>query len=249
MAKKTVIITGSGIGIGRATALAFGRAGYAVFVTDILEAEGKRVAAEICEAGGEAFFRELDVSRTDQVDAVIAEIERDYVSVDTIVANAGIARHVPLARMSDADWDLVLDIDLKAVMRIARAAAPKMRERKTGSVIAVSSVSGTSYGWAEHAHYSAAKAGLLGLVRGLAAELGPDGVRVNGVAPGYIRTAMSLSEVGEANLQAQIPYIPMRRFGEPEDVADVIVFLASPAARFITGQTIVVDGGRTIQQP
>ena len=108
-----------------------------------------------------------------------------------------------------------------------------------------------TYGWAEHVHYSAAKAGILGLVRGLAAELGPEGIRVNGVAPGFIRTAQSLSEehsMGEAGLQAAAPSIPLRRIGHPDDVADVITFLASDASRYITGQTILVDGGLTIQQ-
>ncbi len=158
---------------------------------------------------------------------------------------------VPLAEMTDAKWDLTHEIDLKGVLRLARAAAPRMRERRSGAIVAVSSISGIAYGWAEHVHYSAAKAGILGLVRGLAAELGPDGIRVNGVAPGFIRTAQSLSEehsMGEAKLAAQVPAVPLRRIGQPDDVADVILFLASNGARYITGQTILVDGGLTIQQ-
>jgi 3-oxoacyl-[acyl-carrier protein] reductase len=158
---------------------------------------------------------------------------------------------VPLGELSDAKWDFTLDIDLKGAFRLARAAAARMRERRKGAIIAVSSISGITYGWGEHVHYSAAKAGILGLVRGLAAELGADGIRVNGVAPGFIRTAQSLSEehsMGAAKLEAQIPAVPLRRIGEPEDVADVITFLASEGARYITGQTILVDGGLTIQQ-
>jgi 3-oxoacyl-[acyl-carrier protein] reductase len=126
-----------------------------------------------------------------------------------------------------------------------------MRQRKKGVIIAVSSISGITYGWGEHVHYSAAKAGILGLIRGLAAELGPDGIRVSGVAPGFIRTAQSLSEehsMGQAKLEAQASSIPLQRIGEPEDVADVILFLASDSARYITGQTILVDGGLTIRQ-
>lgn len=251
MTKRTVIISGAGIGIGRATALAFARANCRVYVTDVLEKEGGAVVDEIRAAGGEAEFRRLDVTSTEQADAIVAEIDAKHGGVDVVVANAGIAHRVPLAQMTDAKWDITHEIDLKGVLRLARAAAPRMRERGAGSIIAVSSISGIAYGWAEHVHYSAAKAGILGLVRGLAAELGPDGVRVNGVAPGFIRTAQSLSEehsMGEAKLQAQAPAIPLRRIGQPDEVADVIAFLASDAARYITGQTIIVDGGLTIQQ-
>ncbi len=251
MAKKTVIISGAGIGIGHATALAFAADGYRVSVTDILEEEGKSVVEEIRASGGEAVFRRLDVTRSEQADAIVAEIDKNHGGVDVVVANAGIAHRVPLAEMTDAKWDLTHEIDLKGVLRLARAAAPRMRERRSGAIVAVSSISGIAYGWAEHVHYSAAKAGILGLVRGLAAELGPDGIRVNGVAPGFIRTAQSLSEehsMGEAKLAAQVPAVPLRRIGQPDDVADVILFLASNGARYITGQTILVDGGLTIQQ-
>ncbi len=251
MAKKTVIISGAGIGIGHATALAFAADGYRVYVTDILEEEGNRVVEEIRAGGGEAVFRRLDVTRSEQADAIVAEIDKNHGGVDVVVANAGIAHRVPLAEMTDAKWDLTHEIDLKGVLRLARAAAPRMRERRSGAIVAVSSISGIAYGWAEHVHYSAAKAGILGLVRGLAAELGPDGIRVNGVAPGFIRTAQSLSEehsMGEAKLAAQVPAVPLRRIGQPDDVADVILFLASNGARYITGQTILVDGGLTIQQ-
>lgn len=251
MAKKTVIISGAGIGIGHATALAFAGDGYRVYVTDILEEEGNRVVEEIRAGGGEAVFRRLDVTRSEQADAIVAEIDKNHGGVDVVVANAGIAHRVPLAEMTDAKWDLTHEIDLKGVLRLARAAAPRMRERRSGAIVAVSSISGVAYGWAEHVHYSAAKAGILGLVRGLAAELGPDGIRVNGVAPGFIRTAQSLSEehsMGEAKLAAQVPAVPLRRIGQPDDVADVILFLASNGARYITGQTILVDGGLTIQQ-
>jgi 3-oxoacyl-[acyl-carrier protein] reductase len=148
--------------------------------------------------------------------------------------------------MTDAKWDRTMDVDLKGVFRVVRAALPGMRTRGVGSVIALSSIMGVSYGWDEHVHYSAAKAGVVGLVRGLAVELAKSGIRVNGVAPGYIRTAQALSKehsLGPEGLEAAAAFIPMGRVGEPEDVADVIVFLASNAARYITGQTLVVDGG------
>lgn len=131
-------------------------------------------------------------------------------------------------------------------MRVVRAAAPGMRKAGSGSVVALSSIMGVAYGWDEHVHYSAAKSGVVGLVRGLAVELARAGVRVNGIAPGYVRTAQALSEehsLGPAGLEKAADFIPLGRVGEPEDIADVIVFLASPAARYMTGQTVVVDGG------
>ncbi len=243
---KTVLITGAGIGIGRATAKAFGRLGAHVLVTDVLPREGEAVAAEIIADGGRASFHALDVRSTEAVAAVFAHAEAELGGVDTVIANAGIAHRVPLAEMTDALWDHTLDIDLKGVMRVFREAVPGMRARRAGRLVALSSIMGTSYGWDEHVHYSTAKAGVIGLVRAMAVELASQGIRVNGVAPGYIRTAQLLSEehsLGAAGAEAAPAFIPMGRLGEPEDIADVILFLASDAARYVTGQVIVVDGG------
>jgi 3-oxoacyl-[acyl-carrier protein] reductase len=132
------------------------------------------------------------------------------------------------------------------MIRVIRAAALRMREAGRGSVICLSSIMGVAYGWDEHVHYSAAKAGVVGLVRGLAVELARSGVRVNGVAPGYVRTAQALSEehsLGPAGLEKAAEFIPMGRVGEADDIADVIVFLASDAARYLTGHVVTVDGG------
>ena len=241
-----VLITGAGIGIGRSSAVAFARAGYRVILTDVLEREGRKAAEEIVAAGDQAEFHHLDVRDSARTDALVALVEETYGGIDVVLANAGIAHKVPLAELTDEKWSHTLDIDLGGVFRIARAAAPGMRRRGSGSVIALSSIMGVAYGWDEHVHYSAAKSGVVGLVRGLAVELAKDGIRVNGIAPGYIRTAQALSEensLGEAGLEAAAKFIPLGRTGEPEDVADVAVFLASDAARYITGQVIVVDGG------
>jgi 3-oxoacyl-[acyl-carrier protein] reductase len=239
------LITGAGIGIGRATALTFARMGSHVVVTDVLEDAGKSVVAEIMAAGGSAEFMALDVRSTEGADAVVAAVEARHGKIDTIVANAGIAHRVPLPQLTDAKWDHTFDIDLKGIYRIVRPALPGMKARKSGSVIALSSIMGIAYGWDEHVHYSAAKAGVVGLVRGLAVELARDGIRVNGVAPGYIRTAQLLSKEHSVGPDADKcgEYIPMGRIGEPEDIADVIHFLASNGARYMTGQVVVVDGG------
>lgn len=243
---RIVLITGAGIGIGRATAKTFAAMGDHVVVTDVLVKEGESVVAEIKAAGGSAEFHKLDVRSTEAANALVAEIESAHGHIDVIVANAGIAHKAPLDTLDDDKWDLTFDIDLKGIFRVVRAAAPKMRERKSGAIVALSSIMGVAYGWDEHVHYSAAKSGVVGLVRGLAVELAKDGIRVNGMAPGYIRTAQLLSEensLGEKGAQEAAAFIPMGRIGVPEDIADVIAFLASDSARYMTGQTLVVDGG------
>ena len=242
----SVLITGGGIGIGRATAFAFADAGYHVTVTDVLDKEGEEVAAQIRANGGAAGFQHLDVTDSANADAVVAAAEAQFGALDVVVANAGIAHRVPLAQMSDDKWDHTFDVDLKGIMRVARAAVPAMRTRGSGAIVALSSIMGVAYGWDEHVHYSAAKAGVVGLVRGLAVELARDGIRVNGIAPGYIRTAQALSEehsLGPVGLEKAAEFIPVGRVGGPDDIADVAVFLASHAARYMTGQTVVVDGG------
>lgn len=243
--KDVVLITGGGIGIGRATAKTFGKAGHHVVVTDVLEKEGNAVAGEITAAGGSAEFIRLDVRSTAEADAVVAAIERKHGAIGTIVANAGIAHKVPLPQLTDEKWDFTFDIDLKGIFRVVRPTLPAMKAAKKGAIVAVSSIMGVAYGWDEHVHYSAAKSGVIGLVRGLAVELARDGIRVNGIAPGYIRTAQLLSKEHSVGPDADKcgEYIPMGRIGEPEDIADVIQFLASNAARYMTGQTVVVDGG------
>lgn len=249
MSKPGVMITGAGIGIGEATALAFGRAGYHVHVTDVLDAEGRATAAAIAEAGGSAGFRHVDVTDSANVDEAVAAAEAETGALAAVVANAGIAHKVPLPEMSDEKWDHTLDVDLKGVFRLLRAAAPAMRRAGRGAMVAVSSVMGTSYGWHDHVQYNAAKAGVVGLVRGLACDLGGAGIRVNGVAPGFIKTAQALStvhSVGLAGLEAAAGYIPLGRYGEARDIASVILFLCSDDARYVSGQTIIVDGGLTV---
>jgi 3-oxoacyl-[acyl-carrier protein] reductase len=241
----TVLITGGGIGIGRATAVSFAKAGYRVIVTDIL-AEGEAVAAAIVADGGQAEFHRLDVTSTPQADALVARLESQYGALDCIVANAGIAHRVPLDQLTDAKWDHTFDIDLKGMLRVIRPAVPAMRAAGRGSIICLSSIMGVAYGWDQHVHYSSAKAGVVGLVRGLAVELAKAGIRVNGIAPGYIRTAQLLSEehsLGPVGAEAAGSFIPMGRIGEPGEIADVALFLASNAARYMTGQVVTVDGG------
>lgn len=242
---SVVLITGAAIGIGRATAIAFAAAGHHVIVTDILEPAGNAVVAEIRAAGGTAEFHLLDVRSTVATNAVVAAVEARHGAIGVVVANAGIAHKVPLPELTDEKWDHTFDIDLKGIFRVVRAALPGMKAAGGGAVVCVSSIMGVAYGWDQHVQYSSAKAGVVGLVRGLAVELARDGIRVNGIAPGYIRTAQLLSKEHSLGPEADSAgaFIPMGRIGEPEDIADVILFLGSNAARYMTGQVVVVDGG------
>lgn len=246
MAQPTTLISGAGIGIGKAMASAFAKAGYRVIVTDVLETEGQASVAALKESGAEAEFRPMDVTNTQQVTDVIGGVENTYGPVDTLICNAGIAKKIPLETMTDDEWGLTQDVNVTGMMRMIRAAAPAMRKARSGNIICLASVVGTAYGWNEHIPYSAAKAAVSGLVKGAAIELSSDQIRVNGIAPGFIRTAQTLDpvhSVGPEGLEATAPAIPLGRIGDPSDIADVAVFLASHSARYVTGQTITVDGG------
>lgn len=244
MDKRVVIVTGAGIGIGKSVAERFAGQGDHVVVTDVLEAEGKAVTEAITAAGGSAEFHSLNVRDTAAADALVGDVIDRFGRIDVIVANAGIAHRVPMSEMTDEKWDETFDVDLKGMLRVIRPALPAMD--KGASIICLSSIMGVAYGWDEHVHYSSAKAGVVGLVRGLAVEVAKRGIRVNGIAPGYIRTAQLLSEknsLGPNAAEIASPYIPMGRLGEPEEIASVIGFLASADASYLTGQVVTVDGG------
>ncbi|WP_206338506.1 SDR family NAD(P)-dependent oxidoreductase [Antarcticimicrobium sediminis] len=246
MDKRTVLITGAAIGIGRAAAQCFAANGDHVIVTDVLEDEGEAVVAEIQAAGGSAEFHTLDVRSTEAADALVADLNLRFGGIDVIVANAGIALRVPMSEMTDEKWHQTIDVDLYGMMRVIRPALPAMKPG--ASIICLSSIMGTAYGWNEHVQYSTAKSGVVGLVRGLAVEYADKGIRVNGVAPGYIRTAQLLNpghSLGPDAADIASPYIPMRRLGDPAEIASVIKFLASSDASYLTGQVVTVDGGLT----
>ena len=249
MAEQVALVTGAGIGLGRATALALGDAGYHVVVTDVLDAEGEAVAAEIAGAGGSAEFQHLNVTDTDAANTVVGDVVARCGAIDALVLNAGIARTLPLSTLSDAAWDETMEVNLKGMMRVFRAAVPAMQAANKGAVVCISSIVGAVLGWSEHIPYVASKGGVLGLVRSAALEFAGHGIRVNGIAPGVIRSAQTLDPVnslGEDGLAAFAETVPLGRVGNPEDIADVAVFLLSDKARYLTGQVIPVDGGTTI---
>ena len=246
---RAALVSGAGIGIGAATAKILGRDGYHVVVSDILPGEGEAVAAEIRAAGGSAEFVLLDVGDTAACAAVIAAIEARFGAPSALVANAGIAPRAAYPVLTDEKWDEVLNVNLKGQLRLMRAAAPAMAARQQGAMVCISSIAGAVVGWDDHWHYSAAKAGITGMVKAAACALAKDNVRVNAVAPGFIRTAQILSEensLGPVGLVAAEATVPMGRAGHASEIGEVIAFLLSDKASYLTGQTIVVDGGLTV---
>ena len=249
MTQRIAIVTGSGIGLGRATAMALAEEGYHVVVTDILDQEGTQLVMDIRARSFSAEFHYLDVTDSDAVKSVVGSVFDKFGVIDALVLNAGIARTLPLSSLEDAQWDETMDVNLKGMMRVFRAALPGLRQANKPSVVCISSIVGAVLGWSEHIPYVASKGGVMGLVRSAALEFAGDGIRVNGIAPGVIRSAQTLDPVnslGEEGLAAFAETVPLGRVGNPEDIADVAVFLLSDKARYLTGQILPVDGGTTI---
>jgi 3-oxoacyl-[acyl-carrier protein] reductase len=245
---RVALVTGAASGIGAATARVLAGAGADVvcgwYPPDPHDIEPTRAAVEA--VGRRCMVVEVDVSDTASVDAMIERAVAELGRLDVVVANAAIAREVPSAELDDERWGRLLDVDLSGVFRCFRAAMPHMIEAGWGRLLATSSIAGAFQGWDSHAHYTTAKAGLVGLVRTLAVELGPHGITANAIAPGVIETPQSLDPVnslGPDGVREFAARVPVRRNGQPEDIAHTFLFLASQEASFLTGQVLLVDGG------
>lgn len=240
---KTVVITGAGSGIGRACALLIGSRGadLALLDIDVVAAEG--VAAAVVEAGGRARAYAVDVSDVDAVDRTFAAVVADLGGLQVLVNNAGLALPmVPLADLDVSSWRRVMSVNLDGLFYCLRAALRTMREAGGGSVVNMSSVLG-SVGRHHSAAYTASKHAVVGLTRGAAIDHGPDGVRVNAVGPGFIRTPLLESRHTEQGLEALAAGWPLRRVGRPEEIAQMVAWLASDASSYVTGAYLPVDGG------
>jgi 3-oxoacyl-[acyl-carrier protein] reductase len=248
---RVALITGAASGIGAATARIYAEAGadlaLAWYPPDGHDIEPVRKAAEA--AGRKVVVREVDVTKTEDVDALVAQAVSELGGMHIVVANAGIARKVELEDLDDTAWNQVIDVDLNGAWRAFRAALPHMRSAGYGRLIATSSVAGTVSAWPQHSHYAAAKGGLVGLIKSLAVEFAADGITANAVAPGVIRTPQALDPVnslGPDGVEAVIAKVPAGRVGNPEDIGYVYQFLASAEASYVNGQLIVVDGARSL---
>lgn len=238
---QVALVTGATRGIGRSIALGLGAAGATVVGTGTTEAGAAAISKALAEANIRGRGAVLNVTDSTAVDRLLGEVEKEFGAITILVNNAGITRDNLLLRMKDDEWDAVMDTNLKSVFRLSRAVVRGMMKARAGRIINITSVVGAS-GNAGQVNYSAAKAGIAGLTRSLAREIGSRGITVNCVAPGFIDTDMTQA-LPEAARTALLGQIPLGRLGQPEDIAATVVFLASPGAAYITGATIHVNGG------
>lgn len=238
---KNAVVTGGAAGIGRAIARTLAAEGAGVAICDLDYENAEKTAEEIRSAGSTAHAYKTDVSDWDNVSEVAKKVLHEFGDVHILVNNAGITRDNLIIRMSDAEWNDVLNVNLKGVFNVTKAFVPGMLRRRSGKIISIASVVGIM-GNAGQANYAASKAGIIGFTKAVAKELAPRGINVNAIAPGFIKTRMTDS-LTEQQKSALLSRIPFARFGEPEDVAKGVVFLASDLSDYITGQALVVDGG------
>jgi 3-oxoacyl-[acyl-carrier protein] reductase len=240
---KVVIITGAGSGIGKETALLFEKEGAKVVVADMNEKAGEETVAEIKKTG-EGFFVKLDVSNREQSKQMVKTTLEKYGRIDVLINNAGIVQDAFLSKMTEEQWDKVIDVNLKGVFNCTQAVVEVMMNQGNGVIINTSSIVGLN-GNVGQVNYAATKAGLIGMTKTLAKELGKKGIRVNAVAPGFIATPMT-SNVPEKILEMMKEKTPLRRLGVPKDIANAYLYLASDEANFVNGAVLCVDGGLVI---
>ncbi len=242
---KNVLVTGAARGIGRVIALSFAKFGANIAFTDIRKDDNFiSLEKELTDLGVKGIGYVSDASDFENSQNTVAEILKEFGSIDVLVNNAGITRDNLLMRMSEQDWDMVININLKSVFNLTKAVIRPMMKARKGSIINMSSVVGIG-GNAGQSNYSASKAGIIGFTKSIAKELGSRNIRCNAIAPGFIETEMT-EKLPENVINDWLTKIPLKRTGKPQDVANACLFLASDLSGYITGQVITVDGGMTV---
>ncbi len=247
LAGRTAVVTGATRGIGRGIAEVLCGAGARVVISGRDGDRGRKVADELTVPDAPCVFRQADVRSREDLESLAAYARERFGSLDLLVHNAGVYPEVALADMSEADWDLVHDTNLKSAFFAFRACLPFLKESPAGRIIFVSSITGPVTGFPGLAHYGASKAGMEGFMRSAAIEVAPFGITVNAVAPGSIRTE-GLAGLGAEAIEAMEALIPLKRLGEPRDVGGAVLYLASDLASFVTGQSLVIDGGQILPE-
>jgi len=242
--KKTAIVTGAKQGIGKGIAMMMAKNKYQVVVADLDLAACQQVVKEIKQAGGEALACKCDVSKKADVKNMIDQTVKKYKKVDVLVNNAGIFPFVPFTKMTENDWDKVMNVNVRSIYYTTQAVLPVMPAG--GRLINISSIA-SLVGFSGLVHYCASKGALNAMIRALALEVADKKITVNNVAPGAIATPGASTATNEETIKQTVAMIPLARMGQPEDIAGAVLFLASPQASYITGQTIVVDGGWTLR--
>jgi len=244
LANQVAVVTGAGRGIGRAIALKLAAEGADIVCVSRTAENSEKVAAEVRAAGRKAWACAVDVANAVEVEAAAEKILADAGRVDILVNNAGVTRDGLLMRMSEADWDTVLDTNLKGAFLFTKAFSRTLLKQRSGRVINITSVAGIA-GNAGQANYASSKAGLIGFTKSLAREFAARGVTVNAIAPGFTETDMTAVLKSEIKTEV-VKQIPMGAFGQPDDIAFAAVYLAGPSGRYVTGQVLAVDGGMTM---
>jgi len=243
---KVVIITGAGRGMGKSHALKFAENGAKVVVSDIQKEECEKVANEIKEKGGEALAIKCDVSQKEEVEKMVKETIKNWGKIDVLVNNAGIADFKPFLEMTEEDWEKTININLKGYFLCAKACAKEMVKIKSGVIINIASVAmgQVGIGFPNLVHYCATKGGITAMTEAMALELAPYNIRVNAVSPGAIDTPMvDPLKADQKTIEGLLARIPMNRMGKSEEVSNLVLFLASDVSSYMTGSTVVIDGG------
>ena len=239
---KVALVTGAARGIGKSIALRYASEGADIAFTDlVIDENGRATEEEIRALGVRVKGYASNAASFDEAHKTVEEVVKDFGGIDILVNNAGITKDVLMLRMSEAQWDAVIAVNLKSAFNFVHACVPVMMRRRGGSIINMASVVGV-HGNAGQANYAASKAGMIALAKSVAQEMGPKGIRANAIAPGFIETAMTAA-LPDSVREEWAKKIPLRRGGTPDDVADVAVFLASNLSSYVSGQVIQVDGG------